>query len=225
MTTLLCVRHGETDANLAGRWQGHDDQPLNATGRDQARRAVAALAGLGIDAIVASDLVRARDTALPLADALGLPVEERPEIREVDVGSWAGKNRDQVTALDPEGATRHADGGTGWTDGETYDELAVRVEAAIAAVVRDYPPDATIALFTHGGVIRAIAANAVGLSARGARLCLGTPVHLGLTTVRTRRGRWRLESYNVPLVEPQAQAAPPDDRRDRDDAAPDMETN
>ena len=127
MPTLLCVRHGETDANLAGRWQGHDDQRLNATGQAQAERAAPELARLRIDAIVASDLARARESAAPLAALLGLPVEEREDLREIDVGSWAGLDRSGVRERYPEGAERHAAGGTGWTDGETYDELQVRV--------------------------------------------------------------------------------------------------
>jgi broad specificity phosphatase PhoE len=225
MATLLCVRHGETDANLAGRWQGHDDQPLNATGRRQAQAAVPVLRRLGIDEIVASDLSRARETAEPLARALGRSVEVRADLREIDVGSWAGLDREQVVARYPEDARRHADGGTGWTDGETYDELAVRVVAAVDDLLASRADDVTVAVFCHGGVVRALAAAAVGLSVRGARLCLGTPVHLGLTTVTVRDGRWRLETYNVPVVGPPEQAAPPDEQRERDDAAPDMDTD
>jgi probable phosphoglycerate mutase len=224
MPTLLCVRHGETDANLAGRWQGHDDQRLNATGLAQAERAAPELARLRIDAIVASDLARARESAAPLAALLGLPVEERADLREIDVGSWAGLDRSSVRERYPEGAERHAAGGTGWTDGETYDELQVRITSAVERLLADHPDDATLAVFVHGGVIRALAALALGLDARTARLRLGTPVHLGLTTVSIRGDRWRLEEYNVPLAETVEQAAPADDPRARDDAAPELDT-
>jgi broad specificity phosphatase PhoE len=219
MITLLCVRHGETDANRAGRWQGHDDVPLNATGRAQATAAVPALARLGIRAVLASDLARARETAAPIAAQLGLPVQERPGLREIDVGSWAGLDRHEVLARDPEGAHRHSAGGTGWTDGETYEMLQVRIGAELEAVAHALPDGSIAAVFTHGGVIRALAAVAMGIEAREARLRLGTPVHVGLT-VLTIGTRWRLESYNAPLVDDASQVSPPDERREHDDASP-----
>ena len=156
MPTLLCVRHGETDANRAGRWQGHDDQPLNATGRAQAERAAPELARLRIDAIVASDLARARESAAPLAALLGLPVEEREDLREIDVGSWAGLDRSGVRERDPEGARaprRRRDGLDGRRD--LRRAAGARRARAVERLLADHPDDATIAVFVHGGVIRA----------------------------------------------------------------------
>ena len=71
MTTLLLVRHGETDWNAERRWQGHADVPLNERGRKQAQRLADSFPGDAVDAIYASDLARARETAEILGARLG----------------------------------------------------------------------------------------------------------------------------------------------------------
>ena len=75
MTTLLLVRHGETDWNADGLLQGHTDRPLSDYGRGQARQLAEDLEGEGLDAIYSSDLSRARETAEIVGERLGLPVE------------------------------------------------------------------------------------------------------------------------------------------------------
>ena len=80
---LLLARHGETDWNVAGRWQGHTDVPLNATGRAQALALAERLRNEGIAAVATSDLSRARHTAEIVAGALGVPVAlVDPALRE-----------------------------------------------------------------------------------------------------------------------------------------------
>ena len=90
MTTLLLVRHGETDWNADGRLQGHTDRPLTDFGRRQARDLAAALAGEDLTAIYSSDLTRARETAEIVAERLGLPVVLDRDLREKDWGNWEG---------------------------------------------------------------------------------------------------------------------------------------
>jgi broad specificity phosphatase PhoE len=119
VASLFLIRHGETDWNHEGRWQGHEDRGLTERGAEQARAAAQALHGVTFAAIYASDLRRATESARPLADAVGLLVEEQPELREIDTGSWTGLTRDEVAAADPQGAARHASGGAGWSGGET----------------------------------------------------------------------------------------------------------
>lgn len=152
MTTLLFVRHGETDWNVERRWQGHADQPLNETGRAQARELAASLADRPIDVIYTSDLARAHETAMIVGEQLGRSVLIDPRLREVDVGDWSGR---LATDIDADGLTR-------WNGGETYHQMGERVVAAVVDLAARHPGK-TVLIVTHGGVIRACRASAAGL--------------------------------------------------------------
>ena len=101
MARVLLIRHGETEWNRAGRWQGHADMPLTEIGRAQALALAAKLRELGepFDAVYSSDLARARDTASAVAAALGVVAIDDPAWREIDVGRWSGSSRDEIRAL------------------------------------------------------------------------------------------------------------------------------
>ncbi len=90
MTTLLLVRHGETDWNRDGRWQGGSDTSLNDVGREQARALADELDG-NISTVYSSDLARARETAEIVVANIGLPVQIDPRLRERGFGSWEGE--------------------------------------------------------------------------------------------------------------------------------------
>src|SRR5919112_3137972 len=102
-TTLLLARHGETDWNRAGRWQGQTGPGLNDLGRRQAAALAERLSSFSVDALASSDLARAMETASIVGGRLGLHAEPEPGLREVDVGSWAGMTRDEVARDDPDG--------------------------------------------------------------------------------------------------------------------------
>lgn len=162
MTTILLARHGETDWNHERRWQGHADQPLNARGRAQAQALADRLDGMEITAVYASDLRRAAETALPAAERRGLPVEQQPELREVDVGSWSGLTRAEVEARFPGGIARWQAGEKGWEAGESYEEMSARVVRAVIAIAQAHPEE-TVLVVSHGGCVRAVHAHALGL--------------------------------------------------------------
>ena len=103
MTTLLLVRHGETDWNAEGRLQGHTDRPLNEHGRNQAKELADRLAGEGADAIYASDLARAKETAEIVGARLGLPVMIDADLREKNWGNWEGLTGDERAHVEFEG--------------------------------------------------------------------------------------------------------------------------
>lgn len=149
MTTLLLVRHGETDWNADGRLQGQTDRPLSDFGRRQARRLADELAEDEFDAIYASDLVRARETAEVIAARLGLTVDLDPDLREKDWGTWEGLNaveRDRVEFV-----------------GETTEEHGERTLRALRRIA-DRHSDEQVLVITHGGSIRRVQAAALGLA-------------------------------------------------------------
>jgi 2,3-bisphosphoglycerate-dependent phosphoglycerate mutase len=159
-TRILLARHGETDWNRIGRWQGHADPPLNETGRQQAVELAERLAGAGISAIYTSDLRRASETAQVVGERLGLDVHEDSQLREIDVGSWSGLTRAEVEERFPDGFARWRAGEIGH-DGETSEQLTARVVAAVERIARAHPGD-TVLVVTHGGAIRALRRHAAG---------------------------------------------------------------
>lgn len=159
-TRILLARHGETDWNRIGRWQGQADPPLNEVGRIQAAALAARLAGDGIGAVYSSDLARATETAQTIADRLGLDVVEDPALREIDVGSWSGLTRGEVEQRFPEGYARWLAGEIGH-DGETREELTSRVVGSVARIAAKHP-GTTVLVVTHGGSIRALRRHAAG---------------------------------------------------------------
>jgi broad specificity phosphatase PhoE len=109
-TRLILVRHGQTDWNLAGRFQGQADPPLNAVGRQQAEALAESLAAGSVAAIYSSDLQRAFDTADIVARRLGLTVQVDPRLREVNQGLWEGMLlADILTRYPDEWAARERD--------------------------------------------------------------------------------------------------------------------
>ena len=149
MTEILFVRHGETDWNVERRVQGHSDLPLNATGEAQARKLAEQLRGERIDAVYASDLARARDTAAAVAETHGLEVELIPGLREKNFGTWEGLLDTEIRERFPQ-----ANGGP-WGDGETSEELAERVLGSLHEIAGRHP-DGRVLVVSHGGPLRAV---------------------------------------------------------------------
>ena len=182
MTKLLLARHGESDWNAAGRWQGHADRPLTARGREQARFLADALDHVALDAVYASDLRRAWETAQAVAGRKGLEVRKLPELREVDVGSWSGLTRAEARELFPDGFRRWRDGESGWDDGETYEEMAERVLDALRSIA-DAHGEGQVLVVSHGGAIRAVHARAAGTALADYRRLHPVEPNAGLSLV------------------------------------------
>jgi broad specificity phosphatase PhoE len=162
MTTVYLARHGESDWNVERRWQGHTDRPLTDRGREQAGRLAERLADIELDAIYASDLRRAWETAEAVARPRGLEVVRVPELREVHVGSWSGLTRDECAERFPDAFARWQAGGSGWDHGESYEAMGERTVAAILRLAAEHP-DGAILVVSHGGPIRAVHAHALGV--------------------------------------------------------------
>ena len=162
MATILLARHGETDWNAERRWQGHTDRQLTPRGREQARALAERLADTDLEAVYASDLSRARETAAAVAERQELEVRTLPELREVDVGSWAGLTKTEALERFPDAYERWKQGYPGWEDGETYEEMSERVIGAACRIAAAHP-ERPVLVVSHGGAIRAIHAAALGL--------------------------------------------------------------
>ncbi len=137
MTELILVRHGQTDWNVEGRYQGQADPPLNDTGLRQARQTALELQTLGLEALYTSDLRRARQTAQAVADATGLPVQLEPRLRELNLGAWQGVLYTEIKARYPALIRRWEEAPLETTppDGESILALRHRVLDAVAEIV------------------------------------------------------------------------------------------
>lgn len=148
-TTLLLVRHGETDWNRDGRVQGHSDVPLNETGQAQAEALAEELRDEPVGAIYSSDLCRALDTAEAVAVRVGRAVEALPGLREKHFGTWEGLTREEILARFPDAVAGR------WGDGETREQMDVRVLATLEAIAARHD-DETVVVVTHGGPLRTV---------------------------------------------------------------------
>lgn len=150
MTTLLLVRHGETDWNAEGRLQGHTDRPLSDYGRRQARRLAEELEGEELEAIYSSDLARAHETAEIVGERLGLPISLEPALREKDWGSWEGLDaveRDRVEFV-----------------GESTEAHQERMLRALLRIAELHPGNGGVLVVTHGGSMRRVQTAAMGMA-------------------------------------------------------------
>ena len=196
MTLLYFARHGETDDNARLIFQGQGGKGLNARGRAQARRLAERMRKARITTIVSSDLERAEETARIVGHACDVVPSVDVDLREVDVGVWTGKSHEEIAKLYP-------DEWAAWSSGldlrrgggETYAELAIRIEKAVARIVAMDARD-PILVVSHGGSIKSYVSKMLGVSANGLRALAGVG-NCGLTVVEhDSRGRLRLHAWN-----------------------------
>lgn len=163
-TTFVLIRHGQTAWNRDVRFRGTIDIALNKLGRAQARRAAEWLREEPIRAIYSSPLSRAMDTAEPLAQVLGLPIQPEPRILSVDYGEWQGHSPREVSRLWPDlyqvwlkspEKIQFPGGGS---------LVSVRDQAAEAvAEIADAHPDQMVALVSHEIVTKVLMLLALGM--------------------------------------------------------------
>ena len=151
MTRILLVRHGLTEWNAVGRWQGWSDAPLSDVGLQQARAAADAVGA--VDVIVSSDLSRAVVTAEIIGEAIGVgPVEVDPRLRERGGGDYEGLTREEILERYPDAFDRSPVEPPG---GEPIDVLWARVHEALRHLSATYD-GADVLAVSHGGVIRQV---------------------------------------------------------------------
>lgn len=157
VNTVYIIRHGETDWNLAGRWQGFSDPPLNAKGQRQAQQLARHLEAQAIqlDAIYSSDLQRAAQTAAILQDTLPAPLAYDARLREIHLGIFQGMTSAEIAARYPDefAAWRSSDPAYVIPEGESRLLLSQRALAAWQDIAAT-PDQQRVAIVAHGGTIR-----------------------------------------------------------------------
>jgi broad specificity phosphatase PhoE len=151
--TIVFIRHAETD--MAGRFCGHTDPELNITGERQLAGVVEAIAPLGIQRILSSDLRRSSRTATAIAQHIDVNVEPQPGFREIHFGLWEGLSWQEIEHQFPQEAGRWLQGFP-WKSapgGEAYTAFTARIDAAITPLLRG-TMGVTTAIVTHRGVMR-----------------------------------------------------------------------
>ena len=198
MSRLIVWRHGNTDWNAGHRVQGQTDVPLNQLGHQQAVEAAELLVKFGPDAIVASDLRRAADTAAALAALTGLPVTHDKRLRERYFGSWQGLTVTQVAEQWPEEHARWTAGASVIGDDiETLDDLGERVAEALQSAAESAPRGGTVVAATHGAAARQGIGHLLGWPREQLRTLRALQnCHWVELTHDGTRG-WQLAAYNV----------------------------
>ncbi|MFC7220493.1 histidine phosphatase family protein [Streptomyces polyrhachis] len=194
---IVLWRHGQTPWNLERRFQGSTDIELTPAGVAQARRSARLLAALEPDAIISSDLSRARATATELAAVTGLEALHDPALRETYAGEWQGLTHDEIIE-------RYGEQYAAWKRGEPVrrgggeleTEVADRAAPVVLAHADKLPDGGTLVVVSHGGTIRTTIGRLLGIephhweSLGGLSNCCWSVLGEGA------RG-WRLQEHNA----------------------------
>jgi broad specificity phosphatase PhoE len=164
-TRLLLVRHAETDQAVHGRCYGRLEVDLSPEGRRQAGELAAALGEYPLAAVYSSPLSRALDTARPIALAHGVEPAVDDDLREIDFGELEGLTYEEIEAKRPEVFRAWMDTPTSvrFPGGESFADLRGRVLRAVGAIGERHAGEAA-AVVAHGGVVRVVLADALGLA-------------------------------------------------------------
>jgi broad specificity phosphatase PhoE len=201
---IIFWRHGRTEWNRIGRFQGQEDIQLDETGRRQAERAAVVLAAREPSMIVASDLRRAADTAMALSRRSGVGVTLDRRLRETDAGQWQGLSFAEITERFTEDneAWRGGDPEVRAGGAESRLDVGRRMVDAVLDVVGQVEPSGTLVVVSHGGAIRAALAALIGLppdhwgALAGLSNCHWSELH-EVTERRGARFAWQLTEHNV----------------------------
>lgn len=163
-TWVYLIRHGEVERAAEGRFFGHTDIPLSAIGLVQVEALARQLALEPIEAVYASDLLRARQSAAPLAALRGLTPVVTPALREMAMGRWEGLTFREIRDREPESARQWLADFVSFAfpDGENVEDLRRRVMPAFGEILGHHE-GRRVAVVAHGGVNRVILCEALGM--------------------------------------------------------------
>ena len=193
-THFIAIRHGETEWNSEGRFQGHLNSVLNREGMAQAQALGTRLATERFDLLLSSDLGRALQTASAIAMRSGHEIVVEPRLRERRMGIFQGLTPDEVQARYPQEYARHKSHDPDYVipGGESMRQLFERIVACFTDLAARYA-GLTLATVTHGGVLAMLYRHARAMPLEAPR---DFPLHnAGLNRLRHRLGAWELQSW------------------------------
>ena len=157
LTTVHLIRHGQTDWNVTGRWQGQTPTALNEHGHTQAQHLAQHMTGWPLDAIYTSDLPRAHETAQAVAAATGAPLHTDPRWREIGLGELEGLTIEQIEPQYPGMLKDYHDDFFDFVapQGESRRTVQTRALAALHEAVQAHP-GGTFAVVSHGVTLRVV---------------------------------------------------------------------
>ncbi len=161
VTTVLLIRHGRSVANAEGVLAGRSETPLDETGREQASSLGARLADVPLDLVVSSPQLRARQTAELVVGGRAEPVVDEA-FAECDYGQWSGTALSELATEPAWEIVQWLPSAARFPEGETMAQMAHRATHAVNSLVREHP-DSIIWVVSHGDVIKAILADALGV--------------------------------------------------------------
>ncbi|MFT3889688.1 MAG: histidine phosphatase family protein [Arachnia sp.] len=191
-TTLVVLRHGQTDLNASKRFQGQADIALNAAGVAQAEAARRRLGGAAFAGVYSSPLSRALETARLVRPDDDIRTD--PRLMEIDVGTWSGRTWDEVKAEIPDYDRRYANGEDfrRSATGETLAEVVARGVPAVMEIAERHPGD-TVLIVSHGLLLNRVIHALLGLEGR----VLGGLGNTHYSELQYTHGAWRLLAHNV----------------------------
>ncbi len=195
---IYLVRHGQTDANISGIYQGNMDVPLNDTGVKQAYLLGERLKNQPIDVIYSSHLKRARSTAQAIVEHHDLNPIIKKDFQEISLGEWQGKSRETVQEeykdfLEARKANNDVYN-TPAPGGESFKELEVRSMRQLHEVIANEDKE-HVMIVSHGGVIKSIIANILELSFEKHRTI--DVYNTSITTLKYDKAKQRFKIINM----------------------------
>ncbi len=193
-TEIILIRHGETEWNLIGRWQGHADSALSSRGILQAKHLGERMAKERVDFVYTSDLERAKHTAKIVGEPSKWSFSLMPELRERDIGVLEGMTTDEMVEKQPEAYHSFLHDGPCYQPpgGESFQQFARRCLEVIETLASRHPGKKVVAV-THGGVLGAIFRKILNIGLDAERNFLLR--NCSINRIQKTADRWNLVSW------------------------------
>jgi probable phosphoglycerate mutase len=193
-TEIILIRHGETEWNLTGRWQGHADSALSARGIAQAQALGERMKGEDVDVVYASDLERALHTSRLVGGPSGWRARSMPALRERDLGVLEGLTTDEMKETQPDVYQSFMEGGPDYQPpgGESFRQFFDRCSRAIDSLANEHSGQKVVAV-THGGVLGAVFRKVLKISLEAERNFL--LLNCSINRIQKSQTNWNLVSW------------------------------